>query len=140
MIVEISNAVTSQYGKKNWIDQNLVVFGYSDTSCCCEEWGWGVYDPETKKKVADSPNGMPYHFSLSSGVDKQEFAYNSGNDRRLAFKDEVVDQLDCVRVTLLPDEGIEGKPLVFEAYTHHNGYYLHGFSFSDESSCTRPLF
>lgn len=41
MIVEISNAITEQYGKKNWIDQNLVVFGYYDRDHCCEAWGWG---------------------------------------------------------------------------------------------------
>lgn len=41
----------------------------------------GGYDPETKEKVADSPNGMPYHFDFSSGVDKQEFYDNSDSQR-----------------------------------------------------------
>ena len=59
--------------KRNWIDQNKVVFGYSDVQDCCESWGWGVYDPETKERVADSPDGMPYHFDFESGAEEIEF-------------------------------------------------------------------
>ena len=29
----------------------------------------------------------------------------------------------------MKNEGTEGEPLVFEAWTDHNGYYLHSFSF-----------
>ena len=118
--------------KKNWIDQNKVVFGYDDTQACCEEWGWGVYDPETREKVAESPDGMPYHFDFEGGAKTAQFDASDGLGERFALRDEWIDQLDCVRVRLLPDDGTDGKPLVFEAYTNHNGYYLHDFSFEKD--------
>ena len=120
--------------KKNWIDQNKVVFGYDDTQDCCEEWGWGVYDPETKEKVAESPDGLPYHFDFEGGAKTAQFNAEEELGNRFAFRDAWVDQLDCVRVRLLPDEGAGGKPLVFEAYTDHNGFYLHDFSFEKEKN------
>lgn len=130
--------------KRNWIDQNKVVFGYGDTQNCCECWGWGVYDPDTKEKVAESPDGMPYHFDFEGGAKTDCFYAEERFCERYAFSDEWVDQLDCVRVRLLPDDGTDGKPLVFEAYTDHNGYYLHDFSFEKdedadcESNASKP--
>ena len=123
--------------KKNWIDQNKVVFGYDDTQDCCESWGWGVYDPETKEKVADSPDGLTYHFDFKSGAEKLEFGDRNNYDRaNMLYGRDLecydLDVLDVVRVKLLPDEGMDGKPLVFEAYTNHNGYYLHDFSFEKD--------
>ncbi len=118
--------------KKNWIDQNKVVFGYDDSQNCCEEWGWGVYDPETKEKVAESPDGMPYHFDFEGGAETVQFTSRENQEGRLNRRGELVEILDCVRVRLLPDEGTDGKPLVFEAYTDHNGYYLHDFSFEKD--------
>ena len=124
--------------KKNWIDQNKVVFGYDDTQNCCEEWGWGVYDPETKEKVADSPDGLTYHFDFKSGAEELEFGDRNNYDRaNMLYGRDLecydLDVLDVVRVKLLPDEVTDGKPLVFEAYTNHNGYYLHDFSFEKEN-------
>ena len=118
--------------KKNWIDQNKVVFGYDDSQDCCESWGWGVYDHETKEKVAESPDGMPYHFDFEGGAKTAQFNDEERFGERYAFRDAWVDQLDCVRVRLLPDDGSDGKPLVFEAYTNHDGYYLHDFSFEKD--------
>lgn len=118
--------------KKNWIDQNKVMFGYYDSQNCCEDWGWGVYDPDTKEKVAESPDGMPYHFDFEGGAKTAHFNDAERFGERYAFRDAWVDQLDCVRVRLLPDDGTGGKQLVFEAYTSHNGYYLHDFSFDKE--------
>ena len=134
--------------KRNWIDQNKVVFGYDDTQDCCESWGWGVYDPETKERVADSPDGLPYHFDFEGGSEEIKFDSSISDvdrARMLYGKNfEYVDVLDVVRVKLLPDEGTDGKPLVFEAYTDHNGYYLHDFSFEKdedadgESNASKP--
>lgn len=106
--------------KKNWIDQNNVVFGYSDQQCCCESWGWAVYDPITKEKVADEIDEMPYHFDFASG------AKDVGAD---AYSDiECPDIIDAVHVTLVHDED-ETKKLIFECWCNHNGYYYHDFSF-----------
>lgn len=133
MITEIKNSITEVFAKRNWIDHNNVVFGYDDTQSCCESWGWGVWNPRTKERVADSPNGMPYHFDLEAGATAIEFTDDLPKHEYcnlLYGQDETyLDHLDVVRVNLIPDVGVAGDPLVFEAYTSHNGYYLHSFSF-----------
>lgn len=106
--------------KRNWIDQNNVVFGYDDKQCCCESFGWAVYDPITKEKVADEIDGMPYHFDFVSG------ARDVGSE---VYSDiEYPDIIDAVHVTLVHDED-ETKKLIFECWCNHNGYYYHDFSF-----------
>ena len=134
MITEIKNSITEAFGKRNWIAHNNVVFGYSDEQCCCEDWGWGVWNPKTKERVADSPDGMPYHFDFKAGATELEFTDDmpKGEYGEMLYgRDErYLGHLDVVRVNLVPDEGIEGEPLVFEAYTRHNGYYLHSFAFN----------
>lgn len=121
MIKTIANTVTKLYGKQNWIDQNKVVFGYDDNRQCCEYWGWGVYDPETGQKVADDPNGLPYHFDFSRGAKE-----GAGSCIR-KYAEE--DTNDIVQVTLVYDYDPR-KTLIFECFNCHNGYYYHDFSFS----------
>lgn len=116
MINEIGNCNTRMAEKQNWIDQNKVVFGYDNYRQSCEEFGWGVYDPDTRAKVAEEPHGLPYHFVFEEGAKE-----NSG----LSFKEDVT---DWVHVTLEADDG-SGKRLVLECYCDHNGYYYHDFDF-----------
>lgn len=133
MITEIKNSITETYKKRNWIDQHNVVFGYEDTPNCCEDWGWGVWNPKTKERIADTPNELPYHFDFNAGATEIEFTDDMPKreySKLLYGADDIhLDHLDVVRVVLLPDEGIKAEPLVFEAYTSHNGYYMHLFDF-----------
>lgn len=117
MIQDIGNKITNGYGKQNWIDQNNVVFGYDDYQKCCEDFGWGVYDPETGKKVADEPNGLPYHFDFEAGARENDDRIYTGEDTT-----------DTVQVTLVHDDDHK-KKLIFECFNCHNGYYYHDFSF-----------
>lgn len=117
MIQDIGNKFTLDNGKRNWIDQNNVVFGYDDYQQCCESWGWGVYDPETGEKVAEDPSGLPYHFDFEAGARA---------DEARIFSD--VRPEDTVQVTLVHDED-PTKRLIFECFNCHNGYYYHDFSF-----------
>ena len=117
MIQDIGNKITNDYGKHNWIDQNNVVFGYDDHQQCCEDWGWGVYDPETGKKVAEDPAGLPYHFDFEAGANAYPLRI---------YTDE--DTTDEVQVTLVHDDDPK-KKLIFECFNYHNGYYYHDFSF-----------
>ena len=119
MIHDIGNKITSDYGKHNWIDQNNVVFGYDEQQQCCECWGWAVYDPKTREKVADDPSDMPYHFDFAAG------AREAGEE---IYTDEADESTDIVHVTLVHDDDPE-KILIFECYNCHNGYYYHDFSF-----------
>lgn len=122
MIKTIANSITVNSDKHNWIDQNNVVFGFQDSQQCCEGFGWGVYDPLTKKKVADEPDGLPYHFDFGAGAKEnnntayQVDEYGYGPD-------------DWVQVELVNDTDPK-KRLVLECYNYHNGYYYHDFSFS----------
>lgn len=121
MIKTIANTITELYGKQNWIDQNNIVFGFSDSQQCCEAFGWGVYDPITKEKVADEPDGLPYHFDFASGAKE--------NDSAAYLVDEYGDSPDdWVQVELVHDTDPK-KRLVLECYNYHNGYYYHDFSF-----------
>ena len=117
MIRDIGNKITADSGKRNWIDQNNVVFGYDDYRQCCEYWDWGVYDPETGEKVAEDPNGLPYHFDYVAGAIV---------DAERTYTD--MDANDTVQVTLVHDENPD-KRLIFECFNCHNGYYYHDFSF-----------
>ena len=117
MIQDIGNKITKDYGKQNWIDQNNVVFGYDDYKKCCEHWGWGVYDPETGKKVAEDPAGLPYHFDFEAGADAYPLRI---------YTDEAT--TNEVQVTLVHDDDPK-KKLIFECFNCHNGYYFHDFSF-----------
>ena len=121
MIRAISNQAWRE--KRNWIDQNNVVFGYSDYRQCCEEYGWGVFNPKTRERVADDPDGMPYHFVFDDGAKEGDEAFSTieGPDTCL----------NVVHVTMAPDDG-EGDALVFECFCSHNGYYYHDFSFEDK--------
>lgn len=119
MIQDIGNKITRDYGKTNWIDQNNVVFGYDDYTHCCEYWGWGVYEPESGKKIAEDPTGLPYHFDYAAGAN--EFPLR-------IYTDECDESTDLVQVVLLHDDDHE-KKLIFECFNCHNGYYYHDFSF-----------
>ena len=115
-------------GKHNWIDQNSVVFGYSDYQQCCEDWGWGVFDPSKKERIAEDPDGMPYHFVFEDGAKEGEAAFSDV---------DYPDVVDVVHVTLAHDED-ESKRLVFECFCNHNGYYYHDFSFEKREPKKEP--
>lgn len=123
-------------GKHNWIDQNNVVFGYDDVQDCCEAWGWGVYDPETRELVAAEPDGLPYHFDFENGT--RELAIKWGDKKPkeelpYGFENtEYIDVINAVQVALLPDDG-EARRLIFQCYVDHNGYYYHSFSLDKKS-------
>lgn len=113
MIRELTNKKVWEW-KSNWIDQNNVVVGYDDSQQCCEQFGWGVYDKDTRVWVADDPSGMPYHFG--SVCDYDQFVLLD------PYESPDLDQIE-----LLPDDG-KSPVLVFEFHNCHNGYYHHDFS------------
>lgn len=119
MIQTLDNRVTHDYGKLNWIDQNNVVFGFSSLQDCCEQFDWGVWDPEKRVKVYQEPSGLPYHFVFEEGAKEGERPFETI---------EYPDCLDVVHVILEHDED-KSKRLVFEFWNNHNGYYYHDFSF-----------
>lgn len=118
MIVDLTNKKIWPE-KNNWIDNNGVVFGYDMNSQCCEGFGIGVYDPKTRKLIAESPAGLDYHFDFKRGASETHVP---------AFKEDVSDI--TAQVWLVPDNPRSHKPdLVFECWLDHNGYYYHDFGF-----------
>lgn len=121
MINTIANSITQDNGKHNWIDQNNIVFGFDHYERWDEDFGWGVYDPVTKEKVADEPDGLPYHFDFASGAKENDSAAYRVNE-------DGDSPNDWVQVELVHDTNPK-KRLVLECYNYHNGYYYHDFSF-----------
>ena len=91
MIYELTNRDIWP-SKRNFIDQNNVVFGYDDQRSCCESYGMGVYDPATHALVAVSLADLPYHFDFTRGAQDLRL---SDHDRHKSFRfyhsDEYVD-------------------------------------------------
>lgn len=133
MIKEIKTRTLELYGKRNWIDQNNVVFGFQDETQCCEAWGWNVFNEETREKVRGNPDGLPYHFDIEHGAKTESCSGEvelQENDAILKI-DEMShygDVTDVVQVRLVADDG-KGPNLIFQCYTLHNGWYLHSFDF-----------
>ena len=127
--IEIKNSM-----KKNWLDDRGILVGYDAEQQCCEDFGWGVYEKESGRKVASTPNGMPYHFARYADEEPQRH-YVEG--ARESTEDECN---DYVLVYLLPDdEADKEKPiLVFEFYNCHNGYYSHDFEMKVDFTESKP--
>ena len=105
-------------GKRNWIDQNDIVVGYDEDRQCCEDFGWGVYNAETKERLQDDPAGLLYHFGdADTDVDFDNALTDLDGDSNN----------DIIHIELLPDDGKSPK-LILEFYNCHNGYYHHDFS------------
>lgn len=114
MIKALTNKRVWQ-SKTNWIDQNNIVVGYDSCQQCCEIFGWGVYNLETREKVSDDPDGLPYHFGEE--CDYETFEPDADRDSCV----------DIDQIELLPDDG-RSPVLVLEFFNCHNGYYAHDFS------------
>ena len=99
--------------KVNWLDDQGVLVGWDDEQQCCEDFGCGVYDKESGKRVSDDPNGLPYHFAKT---------YEENGNR--AYCGDI--EADRFQVEMFPDDG-KGPVLVFECFNNHNGYYYHDF-------------
>lgn len=126
--IEIKNSC-----KKNWLDDNGVLIGYDDNQQCCEDFEWGVYEKDSGKFIAETPNGLPYHFARQADEEPERHYCKDA-------KENTVDECnDYVLVDLLPDNDSDGKPiLVFEFHNCHNGYYSHDFEMKVDFDVVKP--
>ena len=112
--------------KSNWLDDQGVLVGFDDEQQCCEDYGYGVYEKESGKRVDYDPSGLHYHFAKD---------YEECCDRAYCHNDDA----ELFQVEMYPDEGYDGPVLVFECYNDHNGYYYHDFEmkvdFSESCPC-----
>ena len=109
--------IFNKNGKINYVDENNVVVGFDDTSCCCEVYGsYFTYDVEysqeseeceISEKTLDEYNFDPTYFL--DGYDDER-----GGGGFVQFK--------TIHETL-PD-------VYLILYNFHNGYYSHGFIMS----------
>lgn len=100
--------------KANWLDDRGVLVGFDDEQQCCEDFGCGVYEKDSGKRVSNDPSGLPYHFAKT---------YKENEDRAYCGNNSA----DLFQVDMFPDDG-KSPILVFECYNDHNGYYYHDFN------------
>ena len=104
----------SFYNKLNLVDENDVFVGYDYSQDCCEHFG--------------------YRWETSCRTHLQEPDLNGAvftkRHKKLESTDDYYDDCEC-------EYGFEiklnnGNLIWFVIYNYHNGYYGHGFDFTDK--------
>jgi hypothetical protein len=113
--------------KVNFVDENNVLVGYDFGSNCCESFGWYISD-----KLTTDFNDCLYDENISDETlneslkdwtfDKSFFEELSPNNPNSYNEDN--------RVAFRLVNG--DKELFLHLYNIHNGYYSHGFEFSED--------
>lgn len=115
--MKIFSEVEAFDSKVNFIDKENVLVGYDLSQSCCEVAGYFISDKEWAEVI-------PQKDSIETGLEDYVF------DRGYFVEVEDTSQLDCggmVRFRLVA----RGKPsLYLHLYNIHNGYYSHGFKYS----------
>ncbi len=100
--------------KVNFADEHGVFVGFDMDQSCCECFGWFIQDHECNSEVQNL------------GEDYESYRFDV--DYFKEFSGESYDEGGMVIFRLLS----EGKPDRFlHLYNYHNGYYSHGFTFSN---------
>lgn len=118
--------------KKNWLDDNGVLIGYDAGQQCCEEFEWGVYEKDTGRFIAETPNGLPYHFAKHADEEPERHYCKDGKESTEC------ECHDYVLIDLLPDDDSEGKPILVFEFNCHNGYYSHDFEMKVDFADSNP--
>jgi hypothetical protein len=111
--------------KVNFVDENNVLVGYDFSQDCCEEFGWYISDKLTTdfndclldENVCDETlNEFLKDWTFDKGFFEELSVENTFNkDDRAVFR-------------LVNGD----KELFLHLYNIHNGYYSHGFEFSED--------
>lgn len=114
--------------KVNFVDENNVVLGYDMSSQCCEDYGWFI------------SNRVVSTFS-EYGQLNETFDHDDYTDWRFDptfFVENCKDSGDYL-VGGIAVFRIVHKDTQESRYIHlynlHNGYYSHGFSFTESGTC-----
>lgn len=115
-------------GKINFVDENNVFLGYDMNQCCCEQADWFIADtpqeleelpeplPEMNREGIPNLEGFVFDPAFFRGDDDREF-YN-GSSRSLAI------------FRIVKEKGEKAEKFI-HLLNAHNGYYGHGFEFTN---------
>lgn len=98
--------------KVNFVDDNNVLVGFDDESCCCENFGWFL------------SRALPTTIEEGDNIDPEGFNFdpNFFDERTLDDKYFDCGGLVSFRLTKGEDE------IFLTLFNSHNGYYSHGFT------------
>lgn len=124
--MKIFNATEPWTEKVNFVDENNVVLGYDMGSQCCESFGWFIAD----RIISDMKD---YH-SLGRTFDNDDYTdwrfdphfFQSGGDG----SGYDVEAMAIFRIV----EQTTKESRYIHLYNMHNGYYSHGFSFTQSDT------
>lgn len=111
-IVRVFEMTNGNSEKVNFVDAHNVVVGYDMTANCCEDFGWGVFQPDRTPVSEHLRVFYDYRFDTEYFVEvEDEGKYDQGG---------------CVEFRMVNTKG--GGELFLRLWNSHNGYYCHGFS------------
>lgn len=102
--------------KYNFIDENDVLVGYDNSQSCCEDFGYHF----TESVPSDIEVAIP---------DLENYKFDT------EFFQEVSDEGSRYEAYFKITDGTNVRFLCI--YNSHNGYYSHGFSFSNKEKVIR---
>lgn len=109
-------------GYSIYTTEQIVTLEISNSSQCCESWGYFLTEDDTAKFI-----GAEFWGCRVTGVNRSQIAFMKGGNRTSspasgkAVKGIDLDGGDVMFVDILTDRGI----LQFVAYNCQNGYYGH---------------
>lgn len=130
MIKQFEN--TETWNKKiNYVDSNNVLIGFDSTTSCCEDFGWYITNTKPATTLDESAQIQYTEELLKDYVfDKNSFEVID------AGKESYADSGGGIVITCIAD----GKPNLYMVfYNHHNGYYSHGFTMTDNGALLHDI-
>jgi hypothetical protein len=114
-------------GKRNFVDENNVLLGYDMEQNCCEKFDWFI----SKKPTAH----LPEIRDRMKDFDLSEYEFDSNWIGKVSISEDCCqyDKIAIFRLLWSKDTWDETKFMYLHLFNSHNGYYSHGFKFSDGS-------
>ena len=110
-------------GKINFVDENNVVLGYDMGQSCCEYADWFISDTL-------NPDWSDYTPPASVEFDKEPWVFDPAFHEDVSPKNYDFDGGGCVAFRIV--NGEEEK--FIHIFNSHNGYYSHGFTFTNDET------
>jgi len=112
--------------KVNFVDDNNALVGYDFAGNCCEDFGWYIHD-----KVGQTNGEDPiFRDDMDENAINQslkEWTFDTAFFDRLSYEKAYNDENIAVFRLVNGD-----NELFLHLYNSHNGYYSHGFEFSQD--------
>lgn len=127
--MKIFNNMEPWTEKVNFVDENNVVLGYDMGHQCCESFGWFIAD-----RVVSN---MKDHASLDQTFDDDDYTDWRFDPQffQIGESHESYD-LESMAIFRIVNQ-TTGESRYIHLYNMHNGYYSHGFTFTQSNTSIR---